>query len=272
MLGICREKKIYCGENYLEVDIYPFTISRKKRGKRAKKEKESLQKQKNLNDKNARRKFIQIAETNFKEDDIVLDLTYSEEFLPKSIDELERNIQNYLRRLKRKRKELGLDDLKYMLITSYTTEKEEKYVEKVRPHHHLLINSGVDRDILEDLWRVKRRKGEKKGKRIGYANARRIQYSETTGITELSTYLANNITQKRRWTCSQNLKRPESRTNDYKYSRRKIEKIIRGGFDIKFWEKQYPGYTIKDRLNGYEVYYNEVTAEYSIYLKLRRKE
>ena len=49
-----REKKIYCGDHYREVDIYSYTDAQKKasgRGKRSKKVKESEPKQKNLNDK-----------------------------------------------------------------------------------------------------------------------------------------------------------------------------------------------------------------------------
>lgn len=266
-----REKKIFCGDNYLEVDIYPMTIPRKRKGKRSKKEKESLQKQKNLNDKNAKRRFVQIAESNFGEGDLILHLTYSDEMLPKTLEELERNIQNFLRRLKRLRKKLGKEDLKYLLVTSYTTEEDEKYVDKVRPHHHLIVNGNIDRDLVEDLWRKKREKGEKQGKRYGYANAQKVQYDFVEGITRVSQYIVRNLTQKRKWTSSQNLRRPESRTNDYKYSKRKVEKLIRGGFDKNYWEKQYPNWEIRDMLNGYEAVYNEITG-WSIYLKMRRKE
>lgn len=271
-MDFIREKKIYCGDRYLEVDIYPVTISRKRKGKRSKKIKESLEKQKNLNDKTAKRKFVRLAETNFNEGDYVLHLTYNEKNLPKSIEEMEKNISNYLRRLKRKRKAEGLEELKYILVTSYTTkEDEDEGVESVRPHHHLLINGGLDRDTVEDLWRKRRKKGEKKGDIIGRANVRRLQYDYNTGITQISQYLARNLTKKRKWTCSQNLKRPEVRNNDYKFSKRKIEAIVRGGFDKKYWEKQYPEYEIRDKDNGYEVIYNEITG-WSIYLKLRRKE
>ena len=226
MRSFIREKKIYCGDRYMEVDIYPYTEFRKQRGKRSKKTKESIQVQKNLNDKNAKRKFVQLAETNFSEGDYVLHLTYND---------------------------------------------EEEGVESVRPHHHLLINGGIDRDVVEDLWRKRKRKGEKKGKVIGRANCRRLQYDEKTGVTAISQYLARNLTKKRKWTCSQNLERPYSRTNDSKYSRRKIEKICKNYFEKEYWEKQYEGWTIKDMTNGYEVVYNEFTG-WSIYLKLRRKE
>lgn len=272
MRSFIREKKIYCGDRYMEVDIYPYTEFRKQRGKRSKKTKESIQVQKNLNDKNAKRKFVQLAETNFSEGDYVLHLTYNDENFPRSIEEMEKNIANYLRRLKRKRRAEGLEDLKYILVTSYTTkEDEEEGVESVRPHHHLLINGGIDRDVVEDLWRKRKRKGEKKGKIIGRANCRRLQYDEKTGVTAISQYLARNLTKKRKWTCSQNLERPYSRTNDSKYSRRKIEKICKNYFEKEYWEKQYEGWTVKDMTNGYEVVYNEFTG-WSIYLKLRRKE
>ena len=71
MRNFQREKKIYCGPSdtpdYMEVDIYQYTDNQKTavKGKRAKKEKVSAPKQKNLNDKNAKRYFVQLAESNF---------------------------------------------------------------------------------------------------------------------------------------------------------------------------------------------------------------
>ena len=77
-----REKKIYCGDYYREVDIFSYTDAQKKasiRGKRSKKVKESEPKQKNLNDKNARRYFTQTANLNFGSDPDALHVsaTYS---------------------------------------------------------------------------------------------------------------------------------------------------------------------------------------------------
>ena len=91
MRSFIREKKIYCGDRYMEVNIYPYTEFKKQKGKRSKKTKESIQVQKNLNDKNAKRKFVQLAETNFSEGDYVLHLTYNDENFPKSIEEMEKN-------------------------------------------------------------------------------------------------------------------------------------------------------------------------------------
>ncbi|MBS6063661.1 MAG: hypothetical protein KH972_07320 [Peptostreptococcaceae bacterium] len=272
MRNFIREKKIYCGENYLEVDIYPlceFQLEKKK-NKRSKKEKVSITAQKNLNDKNARRKFIQVAETNFTEKDLSVTLTYDEENLPSSIEEAEREVQNYIKRIKRRRKKEGLEDLKYMLVTSSREIIENGEEKPVRIHHHILMNGGLDRDIVEDLWRRRKRKGEKAGKKIGYANADRIQPNSNTGIVALCTYLVGNPTQKRRWTCSQNLTRPTQRTNDYKYSRKRVIQYATHNPDFSIWEKLYPGYYIADKDNGYEPVYNDYTG-WSIYLKLRKR-
>lgn len=270
----------------MEVDIYNFSLqnARASRG-RSKKEKVSLPSQKNQNEKNAKRSFIQAAETNFHTGDIYLTLTYAKEMLPKTVDEGTKIVSNYIKRIQRKLKKQNLKKLKYMIVTEYRTAKEQgatgleeddiqgedREEKPIRMHHHLLISCELSRDELEDLWRCRRKKGEKKGKKIGRANARIIQEDDSTGIYALASYLAKSPAGKRRWTCSQNLERPVQRTNDYKYSRKKIMTIIRDGIDLSFWEKQYPGWTIKDKDNGYQQSYNDFTG-WSIYLKLRRKE
>ena len=268
MKSFVREKKIYCGDTYLEVDIYPY-VKIGEKGKRAKKKKESLPKQKNLNDKNARRKFVQLVETNFGENDLAVHLTYSDETLPGNIEEAEKEVANFIRRVKRKRKKEGLEELRYIVVTAHGEKKDTGEV--VRIHHHILMNGGLGREEIEDLWRKPRKKGEAKGQKIGYANADRIQPDYNTGVTKLAEYLVRNPTSKKRWSASQNLKRPESRTNDYKYSRRKVLQIANEPLDLRFWERKYPGYTIKDKLTGYKVVYNEYTG-WSIYLKLRKIE
>lgn len=126
-----REKKIYCGDHYREVDIYSYTDAQKKasgRGKRSKKVKESEPKQKNLNDKNARRYFTQTANLNFGSDPDALHVsaTYSARYLPATIEEAEKEATNYLRRVQYRREKEGLPPLKYMLVTAYSTGKDGK--------------------------------------------------------------------------------------------------------------------------------------------------
>ena len=113
-----REKKIYCGDRYREVDIFSYTDTQKissGRGKRSKKVRESEPKQKNLNDKNARRYFIQTANLNFGSDPEALHVTatYSGKYLPATVEEAEREVTNYLRRVQYRRQKEGLPPLKY---------------------------------------------------------------------------------------------------------------------------------------------------------------
>lgn len=260
MQKVIREKKIYCGDRYLEVDIYPYTIYPTK-GKRSKKEKESLLSQKNLNDKNRKRKFLQLAEANFGQGDIHLSLTYNDRFMPQTREEAERMLQNFFRRVKRRRAKRNLPALKYMVIISYHEPSDEQ---GIRPHYHILMNGGLTRDELEELWSIK-------GESIGYANAKRLQQNPNTGFQQISYYLTKHNTNKKSWSCSQNLERPVSRTNDHKYSRREIQRIVMKGPDHEYWEKKYPGWKITDQLGGYEAVYHDEIG-WSIYLKMRKIE
>lgn len=126
-----REKRIYCGEEYLEVDIVAVTnMPEAGKGKKGK----SSQAQKNLNDKRSKRRFVQIANTNFGTNDFHISATYNNEHLPMSLEEAEKNVHNYLDRIKRKMKRETGDDLKYMLVTEYTPEEEEGQLQSAMYH------------------------------------------------------------------------------------------------------------------------------------------
>lgn len=273
MRSFIREKKIYCGKHYREVDIFSYTDTQYRaaqRGKRSKKVKESEPKQKNLNDKNARRYFTQTTTLNFGDDPDALHVsaTYSGKYLPATVEEAEREVTNFLRRVQYLRKKQGLPPLKYMLVTASTTNKRTG--KPVRIHHHIIMNGGLDRDAVENLWRKRKRKGQKRGDKIGFCNADRLQ-ADDNGISALCNYLVNQAGGKKRWTSSHNLQRPTSRTNDGKYNHRQIEKWARERPGREFWEKKYPGWTLTDDDYGIQYEHNDYTG-WAIYLKLRKRE
>lgn len=273
MRSFIREKKINCGKHYREVDIFPYTDNQKsivKSGKRSKKVNESPPKQKNLNDKNARRYLAQLGHINFDDDPGALHIsaTYSPKYLPASVEAAEKEVTNFLRRVSYARRKAGLPPLKYILVTACTTKKNSD--KPVRIHHHIIMNGGLDRDAVEDLWRKRKRKGQKQGDRIGFCNADRLQ-SEENGISALCHYLVKQAGGKKRWSSSHNLKKPTSRTNDGKYNRRQIEKWAKEKPGRDFWEKKYPGWTLIDDDYGVQYEYNDLTG-WAIYLKLRKKE
>ena len=273
MRSYVREKQIDCGKRYKEVDIFPYTDAQKnaaQKGKRSKKVKESPPKQKNLNDKNARRYLAQLGHINFDDDPGALHIsaTYSPKYLPETVEDAEKEVSNFLRRVQYLRKKEGLPPLKYILVTASTTKRDSD--KPVRIHHHIIMNGGLDRDAVENLWRKRKRKGQKQGDRIGYCNADRLQ-SEEDGISALCHYLVKQASGKKRWSSSHNLKKPASRTHDGKYTRRQVEKWAKQRPDRPFWERRYPGWTLIDDDYGVQYEHNDLTG-WAIYLKLRKKE
>lgn len=238
-----REKKIYSGD-ILEVEVYPISVWDRKQS-RKKKEKMSQPKQKNLNDKNAKKHLIRLINNNFTNNDLSVGLTYSENELPENEAAARMDMTNYIRRIKHYRNKHGLLPLKYIAVIEYGEGKG-------RIHHHLII-SDMDRDIVEQLW----------GK--GRANADRLKADEY-GYEALARYITKDPKGNKRWVQSKNLKQPTVKVNDFKYSRRKIEELAKCPEDRQTFESMYPEYI----LNGCKVSVNEVTAGTYLYIKMRK--
>lgn len=269
-----REKKVDC-RDYREVDIVPRTESanRAVKGKRGKRQKISEPKQKDLNDKNAKRYLVQLGNGNFGIGDIHLTATYDNDNLPETIEEAERIINNYLRRVAYRRSVLGLDQLKYILVTEYKNGEDGEIITRI--HHHVIMNGGMDRDDLELMWtydRINWRKAEdliyrNSIKQIGFANADRIQVNEN-GIEAICKYVTKNPNGKKRWSSSRNLDRPIQQPNaDYKYTKKQIEKLAKTpncGRD--FFERQFQDFNIVSIIPEF---YEE--TGWHIYMKMWRK-
>lgn len=261
MKNYIKEKVIYCGERFLEIDFIN-TYGKKKRG-RAKKTYISSPKIKKLNDKRARRYFIQLINTNFDDDDLHVTCTYDNESMPHNIEEAERVVKNFIRRISHRRKKKGLEKIKYIIVTEF--KEVGKGIQKIRLHHHIIMNKGLSRDEVEELWRLPKRKGEKEGKKIGRVNADRLQTDEF-GLEAIARYLAKDPAGKKRWIPSRNLDKPVMKEKDSRLSERAIERIARCPDDKYFWEKRYPGYFFTECRPEW----NEVIGKWSIYVKMRR--
>lgn len=275
-----REKKIFCGEEYLEVDI--VRVTNKPEAGKKKKGKSSVQQQ-NLNDKRSRRRFVQIANTNFGAGDLHISATYNREHLPVTLKEAERNAHNFLDRVKRKMKRETGRDLKFMLVTEYTPEDEEgqqpapddmedKSIKAVRIHHHMIINGGLSRDDLELMWsktRINWKKADdpeyrKNVDSLGFVNCDRLQ-PDGNGIEALVNYINKRKKGCKKWSTSMNLKKPEVRKNDSKYSYKKVCTLAKTPEDKEYWRKAYKGYEpVK-----IDFQYNDYTG-WSVYLKMRK--
>ncbi|WP_024348215.1 rolling circle replication-associated protein [Lacrimispora indolis] len=270
-----REKKTDC-RNYREVDILPRTekADRATKGKRGKRQKVSEPKQRDLNDKNAKRYLVQLGNGNFGIGDIHLTATYDNDYLPATIEEAERIINNYLRRVAYRRSVLGLDQLKYILVTEYKNGEDGEIITRV--HHHVIMNGGMDRDDLELMWTFDRINWRKSGdliyrnsiRQLGWVNADRIQVNEN-GIEAICKYVTKNPNGKKRWSSSRNLERPIQHPNaDHKYTKKQIERLAKTpdcGRD--FFEKQFPDFNI---VSIEPEFYKE--TGWHIYMKMWRKQ
>lgn len=242
MRCLYREKMYICGD-YADVQIYPVFVDKKikHRGKRAKPTSET---QERLNADNAARMLTRLLNTNFTPADYALHLTYKEQ--PQDADEAMRNVQNYLRRLRRLYTKRGIT-LKYVWVT-------EAGKKSGRIHHHLVISGGVDRNTIENMW----------GK--GRANSRALQFDEN-GLAGLSNYIVKEPLTSKRWSCSRNLDKPEVRQTDYKITQRQAHELIRDADNREPFEALYPDYFVSQ----VETYNNEINRGAYLFIRLYSK-
>lgn len=269
-----REKKIDCGA-YREVDIIPRTdnAERATRGKRGKRKKVSEPKQRDLNEKNSIRYLVQVGNGNFGIGDLHISATYDNESLPQTVEEAEKIVRNYLRRIEYRRRKLGLPPLKYILVTEYKFTKDGTTIKRI--HHHIIMNGGLDRDDVELMWtkdRIDWKKAEKDlkyragVKTMGWVNADRIQTNEN-GIEALCKYIVKDPQGKKRWSSSRNLIRPEEKPSDHKFSKKRVEALAKSSdLGMAFFEKEYRDYQI---VSIEPVYYDE--TGWHIYLRMWKK-
>ncbi|MGN1111803.1 MAG: hypothetical protein ACI4RP_01235 [Acutalibacteraceae bacterium] len=245
MRCLYREKKYYCGE-YLEVDIFPVFEKQRSRGKKRKPTSET---QKLLNQRNAERKLIRLLNTNFTKKDIRFDLTYSEENRPASAEDAQKQMQNFIRRLKRFRKKKGLPELKYVAVTEIGKKT-------ARVHHHIVMSGGVDINDLAEIW----------GK--GYTTAKPLQFNEY-GIVGIAKYLVKEPVLGKRWCASRNLEAPKTSERDGRLSKRKVKEIHDLGNDNrKDLERLYDGYYLADC----RPFYNEINGGYYVTVRMYKKQ
>ena len=247
-------KTIKAGD-FLESEIYPVWKNRSDLI-RAKKECTQRIEQKNLNDKNVKKKITRLAHTNFK---IGVDLKLGLSFKRNTtIEEARKKLKNFFLRLNRMRKnelkKLGSED-KYEFKYIYVIEGSDK---RERVHVHLIINSlGIpeERDKIEKIWG------------LGFCNTERLQDFDF-GIEDLTNYMAKGLKDsKRRWAHSKNLKKPIETTNKSLLTKKKLRNLIEyENYFPSLFEKIYPGY----KFSSNEIYVNDVFEGVYVRVKMKR--
>ena len=244
--SVYATKTIRSGKQF-EVEIYPeFT---RKEADELRIKKESTTVQKNLNDRNARKRLERTINANFGSGDYWLTLTYKNGSLPDSIEAAQKDMKNYIARINYRRKKEDKPPAKYVYITEYGEKTG-------RCHHHLIIDQGTDMETLEAIW--------KKGTRN---NVRRITEDEN-GLIGLASYLSKDPKGKKRWKSSKGLKKPKESKSYSAFKHKKVRKMVENQNIIpEVLEKKY-----KKRFLSAEVRYNEHNGRFYIYARMVARE
>lgn len=225
--------------------------------------KESMPKQKKMNEKRARRYFEALIEANFKGGrDLVLHPTFDKDNYPESEEEAKKRVQCFLRNLNGKRKRRGLGNAKYIIV--FEISKRGRF------HFHIIMDGELDRDTVEATWKY------------GFCNADRLKADPREGLTAIINYLAkggNNPKTKdgerskweKRWIPSKGLIRPWISESKSSISRKRFNTIVQLPEDSELFietiEKDNAGYFVQ----SVEKSYNEQTGHWYIFCRMRLK-
>jgi len=261
----------------LEAELFPVYGRAKMAAVRAAKRNQTKEAQERANHARSIRRQIMLAEANFTNRDYFLHLTYKE---APGFERAEKDVRNFLQRVKYLRKKRGLDDLKYMCVI-------EDGEGKKRIHAHMLISGGIHRDELQRIWNKSTVSGGGiiKAEPLDTVNGMEgaVVYMakelwakgyrnnpEEDEIDGIARYMVNHVTRKRSWRNSRNLKTPHVSTCASKFSNRKVKMVARD-FRVtarEIMEKTYPGY----KFIQCAVYYSDVTDGVYIRAVMRRRE
>lgn len=249
--GIAYQTKTTKAGDQLEADIYPVFNSRKDAPRTPRRNK-TRPAQKNLNSKRARRYLNNLVSANFGRGDLWCTFTYDDQHLPDNPSEADRRFTNFIRRVNRRRKRAGLDNVKYICVTEYHEEEGKR----TRCHHHVIMSGDVDRDELEKIW------GQ--GKRN---QTRRIDPDPDTHVAGIVNYISKDPKGRKRWRASKNLKKPVITTSICRFGKRTAERMAtdRAYLESRI-RKSYPGYKFIDA----EVRINDINGGFYIYARMVR--
>lgn len=255
--SVYATKEIRAGEQ-MDVEIYPeFAKSERELIPDEGRRKKQRQAQRNLNEKNSRKQCERLINENFSDRDIWATFTYTDENMPSSMKEAQKDMTNYIKRINYRRKKKGLKNARYIYVTECS--------EKGRWHHHIVMDGDIDMDTVEATWN--------KGKRN---EVRRLQKDEN-GLSGMAMYITKQKKQKgaagskyqKAWKASKGLKKPDVRKNHYKFKQKDVDEIVTGKATVEDkLSKWYAGdgYT----MTSCEIRYNVFNGRFYIAARMHR--
>ena len=242
----------------IDAEVFPVFGRGVKTMLRKAKHQITSQAQQKANDERSRIRLIQLVEANFTEADVAISLSY--EGVPPTPERVDKDVRNFLDRVKRRRIREELPELKYIYAIGGDEMPAAGYSGK-RPHVHMIMNGGISRDDLEKMW------GQ------GRANCDRLQPRDE-GLGGIAVYFTRQKQDRapkkgvKKWRRSRNLQEPIRRSRDAKMPNARVRRIA---YDFEneakaVMEKLYPGYVLQDC----QVRYSDIVAGVYIRCVLRK--
>ena len=244
----------------IDAEVFPVFGRGMRRALRRARSQQTPEAQKRANEERSRLHLIQLVEANFTDADLAIGLDYAgKEPTPERVD---RDLKTFFEKVRRRRKKYNLPDLKYICAIGGDEMPAPGYSGK-RPHAHVIMQGGIDRDELEEMW------GH------GRANTKRLQPMDE-GLGGISVYFTKQMQDRppkkgvKRYRTSRNLIRPEPRSRDAKIPNSRVRRIA---YDFEneaktVMEKLYPGYVLQKCV----VRYSDIVPGVYIRCVLRKME
>lgn len=175
--------------------------------------------QKKLNARRAEDRLVQLVNANFDPGDIIITCTYASDRQPEDLTAANRNMRNFVARLRRYCERKGSPAPAYIYVTEILDKKRG-----TEYHHHMIIKADITRDEAEMLW--------ERGAH-GHANTK-IAKKLREGLIGIARYMAKQVCSaassdayaaRHRWCASKGLKAPSATEADRKISRGRVAKI-----------------------------------------------
>lgn len=211
----------------MDVEVYPEYTRLPAEIQREPKSREA---QRNLNDANSRKECERLINANFTENDCWYTLSYDKWHLPDCLERSQKDAQNWIKRVNRRRKNLNLPPARYVYVIEYGESESKK--RKVRCHIHVVMDGALPMEQTLELWTAGQRN-----------HARRLAFDEN-GLSGLAQYITKDSpTGAKKWCASKGLNRPIEQKNHRTFRRRKVEKIaLSPALMCAEMERQYPNH------------------------------
>jgi len=228
----------------LNVDFFPINPSGRRIPTRAPKTNPSTEEQMEYNYNRGTRRIIQLINANFDERDFVCTPTFTVNNSPSSLEELDKIIKNFIRRINDYKKRNGLERSLYIYVRECSVYKSGAKKGLPNPHFHLIIQGrGITREKIKKLWHN------------GHLNVDEYD-PDTYGPEAFCKYIRKDPQGKKNYVTAKGLKQPKVlKPIDGKIGRKTVERMAKLHCDdADYWEKRYKGYRFIRCFSRYNKY------------------